>query len=37
MDCGGNNYFMCNYENKNEDRRVLTQKKCGEIRERGNR
>lgn len=27
-----NNYFMCNYENKNDDRRVLTQK-CGEIRE----
>ena len=26
MDCGGNNYFMCNYENKNEDRRVLTQR-----------
>lgn len=26
MDCGGNNYFMCNYENKNDDRRVLTQR-----------
>ena len=26
MDCGGNNYFMCNYENKNEDRKVLTQR-----------
>ena len=26
MDCGGYNYFMCNYENKNDDWRVLTQR-----------